>query len=112
VKAAMSHAPFGATLLRLAAGPLVWAAHFLAIYAFTALACARDLARPLVPWAIGGMTVIAVLAALGIIGWTGRQTEEDDSARFIAWISAAFACLALVAIVWEALPALLVPICI
>jgi hypothetical protein len=84
--------------IRMSSGAIVWAAHFMAIYGITALACARG-SPATVPWAIGIATALA-LAAIAIIVFNFRD-----------WMSAAVAGLALLAIVWEAIPVLVVPAC-
>ena len=49
--------------------------------------------------------VAAILAvAVVVAGWRRR-------AQFESWMTAGIAALALVAILWEALPVLIVPIC-
>lgn len=89
-----------------AAGVLVWALHFAAIYGFTALACARGLAH-VVPTAIGAASAIALVAVVAIIvsGWRRR-------AHFEHRLSASLAALALLAIVYETIPAWTVPACV
>ena len=96
---------FPRTALRIAAGVIVWALHFAALYGVTALACARGW-EAIVPGFIAGATVVAVLAALAIIvgGWRRRAVFEY-------WLSATVAAFGLVAIVYEALPVLTVPAC-
>ena len=96
---------FARTALWLSAGPLLWALHFGAIYGFTGIACARGLA-PTVHWAVGIATLAAAAACAGAIaaGWRRR-------AQFEGWLSAMLASLAMVAIAWEALAALLVTPC-
>lgn len=86
-------------------GIVIWAAHFMAIYAFTALACARGFAD-LVPSAIAGAGVVAGAALVAIIvrGWMGR-------AHFEYWLSGAIALLALIAVVYATIPAWAVPTC-
>ena len=105
---------------RLWIGPLVWAAHFLAIYAFTAIACARHVAISAfgvgaVAWFIGAVTAIAA-AVLGVtialaLRDGRRPASRAPTAGFVHWLTAAIACLVLLAIVWEALPILFVPFC-
>lgn len=96
---------FAATSLRVAAPVLVWAVHFGLVYGLTALACARAAPRT-VPWTIG----IATLVAAALVLLTIRRAWPQR-AEFTAWLTGALAAAALVAIVWEALPALLVPAC-
>ena len=96
---------FARTALRLAAGPIAWALHLAAIYGFTGVACARGLAGA-VPWAIGAATLAAGAACLAIVVTGLRRRDEFES-----WLSAALGGLALLAIAWEALTALLVRPC-
>jgi len=105
---------------RLCLAPLIWAAHFLAIYAFTALACARkgtggwfDLAS--VPWFIGGATLLAaaiLLVTIAVAIRAGRRdTSSTGASTFVHWLTAAIAALVLLAVVWETLPLIWVPVC-
>lgn len=96
---------FVPTTLRMSAGVIVWALHFAAIYGLTALACARG-APSLVPWVIGAATAGAGLACVAIMAFAlGRR------AQFESWIAVGVAALALVAIVWEAFPMLVMTPC-
>jgi hypothetical protein len=91
--------------LRIASGAIVWAAHFAAIYGTTGLACARDAAQ-VVPWAVGGATIVAGAIALLIFlrEWPLRES-------FNSWLAAAIAAISLLAIVWEGITVLVVPPC-
>jgi len=96
---------FARTALRMALGPIAWAAHFLAIYGFTGIACARGFGG-WVPAAIG----LATLVAGGACTWAIVSGLRDRDA-FERWLSAMLAAAALLAIVWEAFPVLLVKPC-
>ena len=105
---------------RLGVAPLVWAAHFLALYAFTALACARSgtsgwFGIGAVPWFIGAVTLAAAAALLVTIGIAGRHGWRAEAvpepAGFVRWLSAAGAGVALLAVLWEALAVIWVPVC-
>lgn len=104
---------------RLWVGPLVWAAHFLAIYGFTALACERNVAAGLlgvgiVVWFIGAATLVAaavLLVTIGLAVIDGTRTSLPEPSGFVHWLTAAIGSLVLLAVVWEALPILLVPVC-
>jgi hypothetical protein len=106
--------PFGATALRLSAGVIVWAAHFATIYGYTGLACARQfhdagavwLAG--VPWVIGVATLIAVAIMLWLMAPLVRRERTGD---FVVWMSGAIAGLALIGIVYEAVPVFMLPVC-
>ena len=89
----------------LSAGPLAWAAHFLAIYGFTGVACARGLAAS-VPWFVAGATVVAAVACALVMRVALRHRDG-----FECWLSASLCAMALLAIAWEALTVLLVAPC-
>jgi hypothetical protein len=96
-------------------GALIWAVHFMAIYGFTTLACARDFATTqwlgigIVAWAIGAATIIALAAAVAVVV---SATRTAPVIGFTDWITAGVAALAALAIVWEALPVIMVPACV
>lgn len=92
-------------ILFMSSGVVIWALHFGTIYGLTGLACARGW-QSLVPPGIALATALAAILACAVLvaGWRGR-------AQFESWMTAGIAALALVAIVWEALPVLVVPIC-
>lgn len=102
------------TTMLMAAGPAVWALHFLIIYAFAALACARGFAHA-TPWVIGGTTAVAVTALIAIIVRALARARQGplsgEPQRFPYWSACGFAALALLAIAWETLPVLLLQPC-
>jgi len=91
--------------LWIASGAIVWALHFTAVYGFTALGCARGFPR-VVPWAVGAATLAAAALAIAIIAIA--YSKRDN---FVHWIAAGVAAFALLAIVWGALPVLVMPAC-
>jgi NO-binding membrane sensor protein with MHYT domain len=91
--------------LWIVSGVAVWALHFMAIYGFTALACARGFPSA-IPWAIAIATVLATALAVAIVARHYPRRSE-----FVHWMTATVAALALLAIVFEALPALWLPAC-
>ena len=96
---------FASSVFWISAGPAIWAAHFLAIYGVTTIACAQRMPAA-VPWIVAAATLIAGSIALVVLVKCLRQRSE-----FVRWIGAGNAGLALVAILWESLPALTVPPC-
>ena len=96
---------FASSAFWISAGPTIWAAHFLAIYGITTLACAQGMPAA-VAWIVAGATLLAASMALLVLVKCVRQRSE-----FVRWIGAGNAALALVAILWEALPAFTVPPC-
>jgi hypothetical protein len=104
-------------ILLLFAGPLVWAIHFLVIYGTTGVLCARPpaaqaswLGIPAGHWAVGLAGLVAV-AALAACARVQPRTEEPHNRNFVRWMTLTLNALALVAIVWETLPILLLPAC-
>lgn len=89
--------------LWMSSGVIVWALHFAAVYGFTALACARGFGAA-APWAVGVATALAAALAIALIA---RNLDGE----FTRWMTAAIAATALLAILWEGLPALMVTPC-
>jgi hypothetical protein len=96
---------FAATALRMSSGVIVWALHFAAIYGVTGLACARAAPQAaLIGVALATLVAVGALVPIVVSGWRRR-------AEFESCFTAAVAAFALLAVVWEALPALWVPTC-
>jgi hypothetical protein len=91
--------------LRLSAGVIIWALHFAAVYGFTALACARGWNGVVLPFIVTA-GLVAASAVIGVIVAGVRRHTG-----FEGWMSAAIGGLALVAIVYETIPVLIVPPC-
>jgi hypothetical protein len=98
-------------------GLLIWAADFLFVYVFAAVACARRFADAeiaglrLVPVATSLASIAASIATLVLILRAVRRAHGgdyvDESSRFIQFLAIALGALALVAIAWTALPPLM-----
>jgi hypothetical protein len=110
---------FPRAALFIAAGLLIWAADFLFIYAFAAVACARGFADAtvlglgIVPLASFVATVLA-LAATGVVivmGTRRARNGDPSSGAFVGGLAATTALLALIAIVFTGLPGLLLRTC-
>lgn len=121
------------SLFSLIAGPMVWTVHFLTIYVFTALACARGffdleaLGLPIVPLVGGAVTLVAValIVDAGVLSWRRwrgaltlgepRPPHDDNHPasrrRFMAYAGLLLSGIALIATVWEALPILFFTTC-
>jgi hypothetical protein len=109
---------FTAEMLRMLSGPLIWAAHFLFVYVFTALAYARGFHRldflgaGAVTWAVALATLAAAAGILAFIlpAWGKlRHAGGNGTARFLDWMTVAFGALSLLAVLWVAVPVVLVP---
>jgi hypothetical protein len=114
-------AAFPRTALFIASGLLVWAADFLFIYVFAAVACARGFADAtvadmgIVPFASTIATLGAAGATFAIVARCRREMRPAaaDAANggFIAGVAAVASLLALIAVVFTGLPALLLGSC-
>jgi hypothetical protein len=101
----------------LLSGPLVWAAHFFSMYGAEAVICtgpdAASRGEQLLPVA----TALTAAAMAGLIGILGRRFAVSRRARratkSLFWRDAptALAALAMLGVLWVALPALLLPVC-
>jgi hypothetical protein len=121
------------SLFSLIIGPLVWSVHFLTIYVFTAIACARSFFHDEI---FGMRTVLVVgsavsLLALALIGdtvylswyrWRGDEPDRraqppldrgDPASRreFMAYAALLLSSIALIATVWQSLPILFFASC-
>jgi len=116
---------FAGELVNLVAGLLIWAGHFAIVYGVHAIACARGLAdRTLlgfgaVPFIVTVATALALLGSLVVLGIALRdlrtlrgRDDASDSQRFLTYTSATIASFSILAIIWVALPAAIVPPCV
>jgi len=111
----MGETRFLAALGQLLGGMIVWAACFAAAYGMAAYVCARGLGDETVlgiailPFGLGAIT-LAALAATGLIALAAYRRPAGTDAeprRFLHSTALLVALLAIVAILWNGLPALL-----
>jgi len=113
----MEHNPL-LRILYVGAGPLIWAANFVLMHAFTAAACARGFATTTIAgvggvvWAMVVSTFVAILAAAWIAykalsRYRARcaQMGSPDTECYIHFTAAAVAVLSLVGMGWTAFAA-------
>ena len=108
--------PFPRTALSMTAGVLIWAADFLFIYVFAALACARGFASHsvlgvgIVPFASAVSTAVAVGATLWALRALRRTVSAEAAAEraFRARMTLAVILLGLIAVGMTALPGVMV----
>jgi hypothetical protein len=108
---------FTRSFLLLFCGPIVWAVHFLAIYGFTGVMCARPrwqqmewLGYAIVRW---GVVAAGLLAAAGIAAFLVQARRPELLAAGIpARMASGLGWLALLAIAWETAAAFVVPACL
>jgi hypothetical protein len=110
-------------LLLSALGLAIWAAHFGALYAGNALACERGpagsrlLGLPFVPSLVVLATLAALVPLLLLLRAAARRiagplTEGGEAEPgFTTWFAAASSAYAILAVLFQAAPALMVPPC-
>jgi cytochrome bd-type quinol oxidase subunit 2 len=111
--------PAGAVsrLLDSALGFFVWAAHFLAVYVATAVACQLGLGATSASARATFLSLLAIVTAIAIAIVVlhavrrYRQQRESPTRRFRMWITIGGDAIATLAIAWQLFPILLVPVC-
>ncbi len=113
----MKPLPFNRAFLRLFSAPLIWAAHFVTVYGFVGVVCARRLQAAewlgigVATWGVAMATLAAIVAVLMLSIRSGRKQPPQDSRSFIRWTGSTLGMLSILAIGWEASSVLLVPAC-
>lgn len=101
-------------LISMTGAPLVWAAHFVVLYAVAGTAC-QKLAGPEAIWMVQWVTASATVLALAAIGWvvwySAVRLQGDATGRFMARVTLMLAVLSAVAVIFSALPAILSASC-
>jgi Mn2+/Fe2+ NRAMP family transporter len=104
-------------LLGLVFGFLVWVLHFLAIYAATAVACVLGLGaagagvRSTVVTTLVIVTVVAAAIVVLHALKTYRRREKVLDQRFLSSITIGHDAIAVIGILYQVFPILLVPVC-
>ena len=96
-----------AKIIRLLAGPTIWAAHFSAAYALHAPMCGADAGERYI-WLVWILTAAAVAALVFLIA---RPSGRQGNAGFLDKAANALALLSLCAVVWMALPVFMLAPC-
>jgi hypothetical protein len=105
-------AGFAGATFYLLAGLIVWAARFLGVYIFTAVACARGAAELVPPVMVGAALLgSAICVALIVYALRSLRTGTAENFRFFHIIAALVAAISILAMGWETVPALIIPVC-
>lgn len=86
-------------------GLLVWTVHFFGIYVAGSIFLTSDTTRLIS--ALLTIVCLAAAAVLALLGWKRRKWPLDPFGRWTHRIAGLGAAAAFVAIIWQALPALL-----
>ena len=108
--------PFAREFLLLFGGPIVWAAHFLAIYTFAGVVCAVAPQPPqwlgvgLLTWGVLGLGALALVPLALLLMHTQRRALAR-AGSFVPFVSSGLAWLSLLAIALETVTVFIVPVC-
>ena len=92
------------------AGLIVWAVHFMGVYAIASVAAVVGQADgPLALWLIGVLTLFCATADALILAAAMRQGRRaaDGLERLICSLAGLAAAISIVAVLWQGLPALI-----
>ena len=112
----MRSSSFTHDFLLLFSAPLVWALHFVAIYGFTGILCARPganapwLGLSVATWVLIAAGLAAAAAIVACLAVAPRDAVRENR-RFMRWVARGLGGLAIVAIAWETMSVLLIPGC-
>lgn len=98
---------FAATTGMIFGGLLIWAADFVVTYGLAAIACARGLAGWPLPWILTGIHVLAVIGIVMLLRRAVTRDHGTGNAALVRFLCVTLSTLALLAILWGALPPLL-----
>jgi hypothetical protein len=90
-------------------GLVIWASHFLGVYLIASVADLVDEADAAAARrTVGGFTLLcaAAAAAIGLGAWRRSRDDSDPVSRFTDWLAAASGAFAMIAVLWQGLPAL------
>jgi hypothetical protein len=97
-------------------GLLIWTADFLFVYIFSALACARRFGDitvaglPIVPVSTTLVSLVALTCTVAVMRVALKRERADspsgEPSKLIRFLALALGALAVIAIVWSALPPL------
>jgi hypothetical protein len=108
---------FTRSFLKMFSGPIIWIIHFVSIYGFNGLLCARPFLQQewaglsLSDWVILFASAAALLAIGGINLRAWRADMDADNKAFARWMTAGLGLLSAFAVILEAVPVFLVPEC-
>lgn len=94
-------------------GPVIWSAHLFVLYGAEALLCsAPEPSQPILSFVATAATAVAVILLLGLMLWQlQREVRHVPTGPFLREVSIVLAGLALLGVLWTALPATLVSAC-
>lgn len=112
----MRSSPFTHDFLLLFSAPLIWGLHFVAIYGFNGVLCARPganaswLGLSVATWVVVAAGLAAAAAIVACMAVAPRDAARENR-RFMRWVARGLGGLAIVAIAWETMSVLLIPSC-
>lgn len=121
---AVSERGYMSKMVFMIGGLIIWAFHFVAVYVFNALACARRfwnveiVGIGIVPLTVTVLTVLSLLATLWVMlkafrweGPIGGEAPDDANARFMRHLTITVGGMSLLAIFWGGIVTLILAPC-
>jgi hypothetical protein len=109
---AATHSPL--TVTRWFSGLIIWAAHFLIVYASESLVCTRGGGASMHAAIVVTASIVAFILLVGVTAysWRDASTAHTPSAAFMDRLAAALGLLGMLAVLWAALPAVFISACL
>lgn len=91
--------------LRMTAGLLIWAVHFLGLYLISSAADVWSSADAAGARLIGlAFSLSCLLALIGVAAWIWRRAEEDEPAAWERRVGLTGVMVAVIGVVWQSAP--------
>jgi hypothetical protein len=102
--------------IQILTGPVIWFAHFIVLYGAEALICTPPFEQPSTMMWISAASTLGAIGALGAFATFAVRRPSDTSrtrsaATFLRAASLLLALLSAIAVIWVALPTLVLPVC-
>jgi hypothetical protein len=109
---AATHSPL--TVTRWFSGLIIWAAHFLIVYASESLVCTRGGGASMHAAIVATASIVALILLLGITvySWRDASTARAPGSAFMDRLAAALGLLGMLAVLWASLPAVFISACL
>jgi hypothetical protein len=102
------------TVTRWFSGLIIWAAHFLIVYASESLVCTRGGGAPMHVTIVVTASIAAFILLVGVTvySWRDASTARAPGSAFMDRLAVALGLLGMLAVLWAALPAVFVSACL
>jgi hypothetical protein len=101
------------TVTRWLAGPLIWTAHFLIVYASESLVCTRGGGAATHLVLVAAATLAGLIVLLAVISQSRRAASDHNAPgqAYMDKVATGLSLLGMLGLIWTALPATLLSAC-